>query len=212
MSSARRVVIDSARVAAVESLIQGARSASTFSLIPPPSSLYCLGIAAMEKLRAIFLMEINAPFRREGNDRGVLLMFFHFQPVSFPLEAPPCRSPCPLATDVVSRWVEKKGKAELFCGSAFCSAPPLPHFHVDFSLFFSIFALNPAAKKKRRKKGVKEKKKINRETQSDPVVSMRLPLKHFFFFCEEKASEWRRNETKLFPVTFDPASSKSPWS
>lgn len=91
---------------------------------------------------------------------------------------------------------------ELFCGSAFCSA--LPHrpsltFTQIFPLFFFIFALNRAAKKKRRKKGVKEgEKKINREAQSDPVVSMRLPLKHFFFFLEEKASDWWRNETKLF--------------
>lgn len=47
--------------------------------------------------------------------------------------------------------------------------------------------MNPAAKKKRRKKGVKEKK-INSEAQSDPVVSMRLPLKHFFFFRKKHLS------------------------
>lgn len=129
-------------------------------------------------------------------------MFFHFQPVSFSLEAPPCRSPCPLATDVLSGGGEKGRKVELFCGSAFCSAlPRRPSltFTQIFPLFFFIFALNRAAKKKRRKKGVKEgeKKKINREAQSDPVVSMRHPLKHFFG-GEEKASDWWRNETKLF--------------
>lgn len=86
-------------------------------------------------------------------------MFFHFQPVSFSLEAPPCRSPCPLATDVLSGGGEKGRKVELFCGSAFCSAlPRRPSltFTQIFPLFFFIFALNRAAKKKRRKKGVNE--------------------------------------------------------
>lgn len=55
---------------------------------------------------------------------------------------------------------------ELFCGSAFCSA--LPHrpsltFTQIFPLFFFIFALNRAAKKKRRKRGVKEGKKKNQQ-------------------------------------------------
>lgn len=95
-------------------------------------------------------------------------MFFHFQPVSFSLEAPPCRSPCPLATDVLSGGGEKGRKVELFCGSAFCSALPRHPsltFTQIFPLFFSIFALNRAAKKKRRKKGVKEGEKKKKSTE-----------------------------------------------
>lgn len=74
----------------------------------------------------------------------------------------------------------QKRKVELFCGSAFCSAvsflflPPLSFTQISSFFFFFSTTLNWAAKKKR-KKGAE---KINREAQSDPVVSMRFSLKH----------------------------------
>lgn len=105
------------------------------SLISP--ALYCLGIHATEKLHAIFRMEINASFGRRGNDRGVLFMFFHFQPVSFSLEALPCRSPCPFATDVLS---ERKTGVVLWISFQECCiffSPP-SFVHTDFFFFFYL--------------------------------------------------------------------------
>lgn len=77
-------------------------------------------------------------------------MFFHFQPVSFSLEALPCRSPCPFATDVLS---ERKTGVVLWISFQECCILffPLP---LSFTLIFFSFTLNWAAKKKR-KKGVK---------------------------------------------------------
>lgn len=140
-------------------------------------------------------MEINASFGKRGSERGVLLMSFHFQPVSFSLEASPCRSPCPLATDVLS---EKKSGVVLWI--AFCSVASFSSFFLPPSLFhaaFFFFYLEPSCQEK-------EKNQQRGSIRSNSVYEV------FFKAFEEKASEWRRNETKLFPVTFDPASSKSP--
>lgn len=77
-------------------------------------------------------------------------MSFHFQPVSFSLEASPCRSPCPLATDVLS---EKKSGVVLWISFLQCSI-----FFSPLFLLRSFFTLNWAAKKKR-KKGVKNQQR-----------------------------------------------------
>lgn len=111
-------------------------------------------------------MEING----KQQQRGVLLMSFHFQPVSFSLEASPCRSPCPLATDVC----QKRG-VELFCGSAFCSAVSFSSFFLS-QFFFFFFYLELGCQEGWKKKKKKKKWKINREAQSDPIVSMRFFL------------------------------------
>lgn len=69
----------------------------------------------------------------------------------------------------------QKRRVELFCGSAFCSA--VSFFSLSLFLsrsFLFFFTLNRAAKKEREKK----EWKINREAQSDPIVSMRFSLKH----------------------------------
>lgn len=80
-------------------------------------------------------------------------MSFHFQPVSFSLEASPCRSPCPLATDVLSEKEEWSCFVDSFLQCAiFFSSPP---FSLHSFLFFLFFTLNWAAKKDR-KKGVKK--------------------------------------------------------
>lgn len=78
----------------------------------------------------------------------------------------------------------QKRKVELFWGSAFCSAisphhhhphshPPSQRLVLSFLLIFKkiYFTLNWAAKKK--------EWKINREAQSDPVVSVRFPFQAF---------------------------------
>lgn len=89
-------------------------------------------------------MEINACFWKKEP--------FHFQPVSFSFELSPCRSPCPLATDVLSEL--------FFCRSA----------------IFFFFTLNWSAKWERKRKG---KKKINNKKKSSISIwaSMRLSLK-----------------------------------
>ena len=79
----------------------------------------------------------------------------------------------------------RERKVELFCRSVFCSAlpthptlPPHPFFSFALIFFFFLyyyFTLNWAAKKKNEKSG----EKINREAQSDPVVSVRFPFQAF---------------------------------
>lgn len=111
-------------------------------------------------------------------------MSFHFPPVSFSLEALPCRSPCPLATDVLS-W--KKSGVVLWIAFSVVPYPPIPlhsHSHprrtpfffsfcIDF--FLNIFFLELGCQEKEGKK----EWKINREAQSDPVVSVRFPFQAF---------------------------------
>lgn len=78
-------------------------------------------------------------------------MSFHFQPVSFSLEASPCRSPCPLATDVLSEeWS--------------CFVDQLSVVQYLFSPLFlsrSFFTLNRAAKKRRKKRSEKSTERLN---------------------------------------------------
>lgn len=78
-------------------------------------------------------------------------MFFHFQPVSFSLEASPCRSPRPLATDVLS---EKKSGVVLWisflqCRIFFVSPPSF--FHADFFFFFFFYYLELGCQEKEKK-------------------------------------------------------------
>lgn len=80
---------------------------------------------------------------------------------------------------------------------------PTPFFLLNWFFLNIYFTLNWAAKKKR-KKGVKNQQRGSIRPSSVCEVS--------FSSIWRKASEWRKNETKLFPVTFDPASSKSMWS
>lgn len=84
----------------------------------------------------------------------------------------------------------RKRRVELFCGSVFCSAepthptplpPPLPppppshpFFLLHWFFFFNILPWTGLP----RKRGKKEWK-INREAQSDPVVSVRFPFQAF---------------------------------
>ena len=81
-------------------------------------------------------------------------MSFHFQPVSFSLEASPCRSPCPLATDVLSEKEEWSCFVDQLSVVQYLFFPSF--FHAAF--FFFFFTLNWAAKKKR-KKGVKNQQR-----------------------------------------------------
>lgn len=81
--------------------------------------------------------------------------------------------------------------------------PPHPTLFFSFALifFYTYFTLNWAAKK--REKGVKNQQRGSIRPSSVCEVCL--------LSIWRKASEWRRNETKLLPVTFDPAISKSPW-
>lgn len=90
-------------------------------------------------------------------------MFFHFQPVSFSLEAPPCRSPCPLATDVLSGGGGREGKWSCFADQLSVVRSPTapPSLSRRFFLFFFYFRLEPGCQEKEEKKGSEggEKKK-----------------------------------------------------
>lgn len=110
-----------------------------------------------------------------------------------------------------------KEKWSCFVDRFFCCAvsthptplplPPPPHpFFFPFALIFFIYIFFPwtGLPRKRGKKGVKNQQRGSIRPSSVCEVSLSSIWR--------KASEWRRNETKLFPVTFDPASSKSPWS
>lgn len=171
------MVIDSVWAWA-EALIQGAAWLPPYFNLPP--ALYCLGILATEKT-ACYLSYGNQCFfwKEVGWQRGVLLMSFHFQPVSFSLEALPCRSPCPLATDV---WQEKRSGVVLWIVVCHLFLLSLCFFYAFFFLFlfflFFFFTLNQAAKKARGRK--KWHKEINTEAQSDPVASMRVSWKHLW--------------------------------
>lgn len=80
----------------------------------------------------------------------------------------------------------RERKVELFCGSVFLlcrihpshSHPrrtPFFSFCIDFFFFFNIFFLELGCQEKEGKK----EWKINREAQSDPVVSVRFPFQAF---------------------------------
>lgn len=80
-------------------------------------------------------------------------MSFHFQPVSFSLEASPCRSPCPLATDVLSKKEEWSCFVDSFLQCAiFFSSPP---FSLHSFLFF-LFYLEPGCQERQKKKELKK--------------------------------------------------------
>lgn len=106
-----------------------------------------------------------------------------------------------------------EGKVELFCGSVFLlcrihpshSHPRRTPFFFLLHWFFLIYIFPwTGLPRKRGKKGVKNQQRGSIRLSSVCEVSLSSIWR--------KASEWWRNETKLFPVTFDPASSKSPWS
>ena len=147
------------------------------SLISP--ALYCLGILATEKLHAIFLMEINASFGRRGVTQrstshvlsfstSVLLFRGFAMQISLPFGYW-----CFVRKEEWSCFVDQLSVVRYLFFFFFF----FPSFFrtAFFSLF--LFTLNWAAKKKREKKKKKEWK-INREAQSDPIVSMRFSLKH----------------------------------
>lgn len=90
--------------------------------------------------------------------------------------------------DLLALWLlmlcrgGKKRKVELFCGSAFCSVPPLPHFHVVFFFpFFFNFFLEPDCQEKEEKKGSKGEKNQQRGSIRSSGV-YEASFKAFFFW------------------------------
>lgn len=82
-------------------------------------------------------------------------MFFHFQPVSFSLEASPCRSPRPLATDVLS---EKKSGVVLWISFLQCRIVFFSPLFLQRRFFFFFFYLELGCQEKE-KKGVKNQQR-----------------------------------------------------
>ena len=85
-------------------------------------------------------------------------MSFHFQPVSFSLEASPCRSPCPLATDVLSE------KEEWSCFVDQLSVVQylfFPSFFPPAFFFFFFFYLELGCQEKEKKRSEKSTERLN---------------------------------------------------
>lgn len=164
-------------------------------------ALYCLGILTTEKLHGIFLMEMGASFGEWRRSTSHVLSFstsvLLFRGVAMQISLP-----------FGYRCFVRKEKWSCFGDRLSVVPPPTPHppshpLVLSFLLiffFFLIFYLELGCQEK----GMKNQQRGSIRSSSVCEVSLSSIWR--------KASEWRRNETKLFPVTFDPASSKSPWS
>lgn len=168
-------------------------------------ALYCLGILTTEKMHAIFLMEMGASLGEWRRSTSHVLSFstsvLLFRGVAMQISLP-----------FGYRCFVRKEKWSCFGDRL--SVVPYPHHHrlpflpshplvLSFLLFFfflNIFYLELGCQEK----GMKNQQRGSIRSSSVCEVSLSSIWR--------KASEWRRNETKPFPFTFDPASSKSPWS
>lgn len=170
-------------------------------------ALYCLGILATEKLHAIFLMEIGASFGEWRRSTSHILSFFTsvllFRGVAMQISLP-FGYQCFVGKVKWSCFADRLSVVPYTPHTHNSPPRPLFSFVLIFFFFVNIFYLELGCQEKEGKKEWKNQQRGSIRSSSVCEVSLSSIWR--------KASEWRRNETKLFPVTFDPASSKSPWS